>query len=214
MPDERLGEYGPSFLLRVALNQSVSQGTSPSGPGDQPLSNHFDERGQARMVDVSSKPVTQRSAIAEAVVTMNEQVAQRVRGAAVAKGDVLAIARLAGIMAAKRTGELIPLCHPIGLDAVEIEFTWAETSSDAPSRLVCRCRATNRGRTGVEMEAMAAVSVTALTVYDMLKGQQRDIAIESVRLLEKSGGRSGHWVRGETDGFVADPPNPTAENGE
>lgn len=179
------------------VNKFAAETVSPSGGDGASISNHFDDRGQARMVDVSAKPITERVAVAEAMVAMTAEVARLVRDAAVAKGDVLSVARLAGIMAAKRTGEMIPLCHPIGLDAVEIEFAWSPASQDGQTRLRCRCRATSRGRTGVEMEAMTAASVTALTVYDMLKGQQRDIRIESVQLLEKSGGRSGHWIRDE-----------------
>jgi len=153
---------------------------------------HLDEDGAARMVDVAAKPVTDRRAVAQAIVRMTPETAERVAAGDAPKGDVLGVARIAGIQAAKRTGELIPLCHPIGLDHVDVEGT-----VDAAAGLVTLTATTRvSARTGVEMEAMTAAAVAALTVYDMVKGLDKGVAIEQVVLLEKSGGRSGDWVRG------------------
>jgi cyclic pyranopterin monophosphate synthase len=153
---------------------------------------HLDERGRARMVDVSAKAPSDRRAIARAVVRMTPATAALVAAGDAPKGDVLQVARIAGLQAAKRTGELIPLCHPLGLDHVDIE---AEVDPEAGVvTLVAEARVT--GRTGVEMEAMTAAAVAALTVYDMVKGLERGVRVEAVELLSKSGGRSGDWVRG------------------
>lgn len=153
---------------------------------------HFDEQGASRMVDVSEKAVTLRVARASGVVRMAPQTLQRVQAGEFAKGNVVEVARLAGIMAAKRTGDLIPLCHPIPLDGVEIQFRFVEPDCLSIEAVV-RCS----GRTGVEMEALTAVSVAALTVYDMCKAVDRGMTLERVRLEEKSGGRSGHFLREE-----------------
>jgi cyclic pyranopterin phosphate synthase len=152
---------------------------------------HLDEHGDARMVDVSGKPVTERRAVARATVRMSPETAAIVAAGDAPKGDVIATARLAGIMAAKRTGELIPLCHPIGLDHVDVD---AEIDA-AAGTVVLTATAGVTARTGVEMEAMTAASVAALTVYDMVKGVERGVAIEEVVLIEKTGGRSGTWRR-------------------
>ena len=151
---------------------------------------HFDEHGGSRMVDTSDKPETLRQARASGLVRMAPATAALIRDRALSKGDVLEVARLAGIMAAKRTGELIPLCHPLPLTSVALDFAF-------PSDDMLRIDATVRvmGRTGVEMEALTAVSVAALTVYDMCKAVDRGMAIERVRLEEKSGGRSGTFQR-------------------
>jgi cyclic pyranopterin phosphate synthase len=151
---------------------------------------HLDAQGRARMVDVGAKTVTRREARAEAFVRMSPESLRTVLTGSAAKGDVLAVARIAGIQAAKRTHELIPLCHALALTSVSVEL-----AADGPERL--RIEATTRctGQTGVEMEALTAASVAALTVYDMLKGVERGIEIECVRLLEKRGGKSGHWNR-------------------
>ena len=156
---------------------------------------HLDEHGAARMVDVAAKPVTDRRAVARALVRMTPETAARVAAGDAPKGDVLGVARIAGIQAAKRTGELIPLCHPIGLDHVDVEG-----EIDAAAGLVT-LTATARvsARTGVEMEAMTAAAVAALTVYDMVKGLDKGVGIEQVVLLEKSGGRSGDWARPPAD---------------
>ena len=151
---------------------------------------HFDEHGAARMVDTSAKPETQREAKASGLVRMAPATLALIRDRALAKGDVLEVARLAGIMAAKRTGELIPLCHPLPLTNASVDFTFLADD-------LLRIEATVRvfGRTGVEMEALTAVSVAALTVYDMCKAVDRVMTIERVRLEEKSGGRSGAFRR-------------------
>ncbi len=154
---------------------------------------HLDADGAARMVDVSAKPEALRRAVARATVRMSATTAQAVAAGDAPKGDVLGVARIAGIQAAKRTGELIPLCHPIGLDHVDVV---GEVDA-AAGTVTLTASATVLARTGIEMEAMTAASVAALTVYDMVKGLDRSVAIEQVVLLEKSGGRSGHWRRDE-----------------
>jgi cyclic pyranopterin monophosphate synthase len=156
---------------------------------------HLDADGTARMVDVGDKPPTARRAVARAVVRMAPTTAAAVAAGDAPKGDVLGTARLAGIQAAKRTGELIPLCHPLGLDHVDVDAAL----DAAAGTVTITAQASLTGRTGVEMEAMTAAAVAALTVYDMVKGMQRDVRIEAVELLEKSGGRSGHWVRAAGD---------------
>jgi cyclic pyranopterin phosphate synthase len=153
---------------------------------------HFDASGASRMVDTTEKPETARAARASALVRMAPTTAALIRDKAVAKGDVFEVARLAGIMAAKRTGELIPLCHPLPVTGARVDFAF-----DAPDLL--RIEATVRvfGRTGVEMEALAAVSVAALTVYDMCKAVDKGMTVERIRLEEKSGGRTGTYRRGD-----------------
>jgi cyclic pyranopterin phosphate synthase len=154
---------------------------------------HLDEAGRARMVDVTAKPPTARMARAEASVWLGRGLANLLRHkGSVSKGNVLETARLAGIMGAKQTSQLIPLCHPLALDVVEVH---AQVVGDG---VVIETLARTRGSTGVEMEALTAASVAALTVYDMCKAASKDIIIGPVRLLEKSGGRSGHWQAKET----------------
>ncbi|MEQ8967208.1 MAG: cyclic pyranopterin monophosphate synthase MoaC [Azospirillaceae bacterium] len=150
---------------------------------------HFDARGNARMVDVSTKAATDRSATAKGRITMQPETLRLIRDGAHAKGDVLGIARIAGIMAAKRTGELIPLCHPLGLDSVTLDLSCDE----AAGAVEIAATAKVTGRTGVEMEAMTAVSVAALTVYDMCKAVDRGMVIGDIRLTHKSGGKSGTY---------------------
>lgn len=150
---------------------------------------HLDSRGRARMVDTAAKPVTERRAVAEARVRLSPAAARLVRAGKAKKGDVLATARLAGVMAAKRTSDLIPLCHPLALTDIAVE---AEVVGGSV-RILATARAVDR--TGVEMEAMVAASVAALTVYDMVKGHDRSAEVTGVRLLEKSGGKSGAWRR-------------------
>jgi cyclic pyranopterin phosphate synthase len=157
-----------------------------------PELSHLDERGRAAMVDVGGKDETERVARAEATVTMAPETLALIVDEAAPKGDVIAVARLAGIMAAKRTHELIPLCHQLNLTKVAVEIEVAETLPGL--RIATEARL--RGRTGVEMEALVAASVAALTVYDMCKAVDRGMEVTGVRLLEKSGGRSGHWTRG------------------
>lgn len=148
---------------------------------------HLDDSGAARMVDVGGKPETARAAIATGRIRMSTAALDAVREGSGPKGDVLAAARIAGIMAAKRTGELIPLCHPLALDAVSVDFAFEEGAVRATAR------ASLTGRTGVEMEAMTATSVALLTIYDMAKALDKGMVIEGVRLLEKTGGKSGTW---------------------
>jgi len=151
---------------------------------------HFDESGASRMVDVGEKQVTERMARATARVEMRPETLQLILDQKLTKGDVLEVARLAGIMGAKKTADLIPLCHPLGLDAVEVEF---ETLDDRTIAISATARV--QGRTGVEMEALTAVSVAALTIYDMCKAVDRGITIGPIQLQEKSGGKSGHFLR-------------------
>ena len=151
---------------------------------------HFDDRGASRMVDTSDKPETQRQARASGLIRLAPATVELIRDRKLAKGDVLEVARLAGIMAAKRTGELIPLCHPLPITAANVDFAFESNTLlriEAKVRIFCR--------TCVEMEALTAVSVAALTVYDMCKSVDRGITIERIRLEEKSGGRSGTFQR-------------------
>ena len=150
---------------------------------------HFNEQGRARMVDVTEKEKTFRVARAAGEVRMNPETAQLVRDGRMKKGDVLAVAQVAGIMAAKRTSDLIPMCHPIALTGINLEFRW----EDATLHILAEVKCT--GETGVEMEALTAVSAAALTVYDMCKAVQRDMEITNIRLLYKSGGKSGEYER-------------------
>ncbi|HMT46918.1 MAG TPA: cyclic pyranopterin monophosphate synthase MoaC [Novosphingobium sp.] len=148
---------------------------------------HLDSQGKARMVDVGGKADTQRVAVAEGRILMSAAALTAIRDGSVPKGDVLAAARIAGIMAAKKTAELIPLCHPLALDTVTLDFTIEAQGVRVTAT------ASLTGRTGVEMEALTAVSVALLTVYDMAKAIDKGMVIESVRLIEKRGGKSGHW---------------------
>jgi cyclic pyranopterin phosphate synthase len=150
---------------------------------------HLDPAGNARMVDVGDKEASDRTATATATVRMAPETLARIEAGGAAKGDVLAIAQLAGIMAAKKTGELIPLCHPLGLDKVDVRLTPEPAASRVRIEATCRVRA----RTGVEMEALTAASVAALTIYDMCKAVDRGMVVEEVRLVHKAGGRSGTW---------------------
>jgi cyclic pyranopterin phosphate synthase len=152
---------------------------------------HIDSRGQARMVDVTDKAETFREATAEARITMQPETLAMITEGRHKKGDVLATARIAGIMAAKKTWDLIPMCHPLLLTSVKVELT-PEVDKSA-MRITATCKL--KGQTGVEMEALTAVSVAALTLYDMCKAVDRGMTISEVRLLEKQGGKSGHWLR-------------------
>ncbi|ALG07230.1 cyclic pyranopterin monophosphate synthase MoaC [Kibdelosporangium phytohabitans] len=151
---------------------------------------HLDSAGRARMVDVGGKAVTHRVAVASGTVSMKPETLELITAGEIAKGDVLAAARIAGIMAAKKTGELIPLCHPLGLDSVTVELEPA-----GPGVLGITATASVTGKTGVEMEALTAVSVAALTVYDMCKAADKDMVVGDIRLEAKSGGRSGDYRR-------------------
>jgi cyclic pyranopterin phosphate synthase len=155
---------------------------------------HLAEDGSSRMVDVSQKDVTLRTARSTANVRMNPQTLRLIRDGRMTKGNVLEIARLAGIMAAKRTGDLIPLCHPLALEAVDIAFSFP-----AKDTVTIEASASITAKTGVEMEAMVAASTAALTIYDMCKAVDRSMTIESLQLEEKTGGRSGRWERDERE---------------
>lgn len=150
---------------------------------------HFDSAGQAHMVDIAAKRDSHRIAIAAGTIVMRAETLQRIEDGSASKGDVLSIARIAAIQGAKRTSELIPLCHPLALTSISIEFTVLRERN----AVECSARAETVGRTGVEMEAMTAVSVALLTIYDMCKAMDRGMHFEGVRLLEKRGGKSGHW---------------------
>ena len=150
---------------------------------------HFNEAGEAHMVDVGAKDVSERAATATSFITMNETALAAVKEGTAKKGDVLGTARLAGIMAAKRTADLIPLCHPLPLTSITIDLD--ATESGVAISATCKCK----GQTGVEMEALTAASVTALTIYDMLKAVDRAMVIGPTQLQEKSGGKSGHFKR-------------------
>jgi cyclic pyranopterin phosphate synthase len=149
---------------------------------------HLDEQGAAHMVDVGSKPATARRAVASGRITMTAEALAAIRAGNAPKGDVLSAARIAGIMAAKRTGELIPLCHPLGLEAVTIDFEYEDSAIRATAT------ASLTGKTGVEMEAMTAVSVALLTIYDMAKAIDKGMVISDIRLIAKTGGKSGDWA--------------------
>jgi cyclic pyranopterin monophosphate synthase len=154
---------------------------------------HLDELGRARMVDVGEKPTSERTAVAEGAVRMSREAFDQVAAQTVAKGDVLTVAEVAGTMGAKRTGDLIPLCHPLALDVVQVEAT---LEPELPGvRITALARAI--GKTGVEMEALTAVAVACLTVYDMVKAIDRGMTIEDVRLVSKTGGTRGDWRRTE-----------------
>ena len=150
---------------------------------------HLSARGEARMVDVAAKPTTARMAVAEGRVRMQRKTLELVCKGNAKKGDVLGVARIAGIQAAKRTHELIPLCHPLAISQIEVDVT---PDPKLPG-VVVKARVKVAGQTGVEMEALTAVSVACLTVYDMVKAVERGMRIEGIRVLEKSGGRSGHY---------------------
>ena len=155
---------------------------------------HLDQSGRARMVDVGDKPESERTAVAEGAVRMSAEAYDLIAKQAIAKGDVLAVAEVAGVMGAKRTGELIPLCHPLTLDVVTVE---AVLDQDLPGvRVVATAKVT--GRTGVEMEALTAVAVACLTVYDMVKAVDRTMTIHEVKLVSKTGGTRGDWRRADS----------------
>ncbi len=155
---------------------------------------HFDESGRARMVDISAKPVTERLARAQGVIRMRPETLAAIREGVTRKGDVISVARVAGILAAKRTAELIPLCHPIPLTDIDLTI---EADESLPGLRVTGSAKT-AAQTGVEMEAVVAVSVTLITIFDMVKGLDRDLVIGEISIVEKQGGKSGHWVRGQT----------------
>lgn len=150
---------------------------------------HINEQGRARMVDVTDKEETYRTATASGNVRVNENTMQLIKTGGIKKGDVLSVAQVAGIMAAKRTSDIIPMCHPLALSSADISFTLTDTEINITATVKCK------GSTGVEMEALTAVSAAALTVYDMCKAVQRDIEIDDIKLMYKSGGKSGEFIR-------------------
>ena len=154
---------------------------------------HLDDQGRARMVDVSEKEVTSRIAVARGSIHMRPETLELILEGKVEKGDVFSVARVAGIMAAKKTAELIPMCHPLNITSVEIELN----SERNPARVEIEAVVRVNGKTGVEMEAMTAVSVAGLTIYDMCKGVDREMVVGEIRLIKKSGGKSGTFIRNE-----------------
>ncbi len=158
---------------------------------------HFNSAGEAHMVDVGDKAETVRVAIAEGRICMDAATLARISAGDVKKGDVLGIARIAGIMAAKKTADLVPLCHPLALTRVTLDLEPEPEPEPGDSSIHCLARVETRGRTGVEMEALMAVEIALLTIYDMCKAIDRGMTLTDIRLLEKSGGRSGHWRRAD-----------------
>jgi cyclic pyranopterin monophosphate synthase len=158
-----------------------------------PKLSHLDEQGRAKMVDVSDKDITSRIAVARGTINMRAETLALILDDKIEKGDVFSVARVAGIMAAKKTSELIPMCHPLNITSVEIDLTPAKN----PARVEIEARVRVSGKTGVEMEAMTAVSVSGLTIYDMCKAIDREMSIGEVRLVKKSGGKSGTFIRKE-----------------
>ena len=156
---------------------------------------HFNNAGEAHMVDVGDKPITRRVAVAEGSISMQAETLQRIEAGAHAKGDVLGIARTAGIMAAKRTADLIPLCHPLPLTRVAVEFQLIPETTEVPGLVHCKATTETVANTGVEMEAMTSVQIALLTIYDMCKAMDRGMCMSNIRLLHKSGGKSGIWDR-------------------
>jgi len=184
-------------MMLETNERSVNSGDSafrfPNMPSSSPLT-HFDAQGQAHMVDVAAKAATHRVAIASGRIAMEPATRDLVQAGTAKKGDVLGIARVAGIMAAKKTSDLIPLCHPLALTRVAIDFTWLpDTPGTAPS-IECQATVETVGPTGVEMEALTAVQVALLTIYDMCKAVDRGMTITDVRVREKHGGKSGSFV--------------------
>ena len=159
---------------------------------------HLDGSGRARMVDVGDKPATRRRAVAEGTIRMAPETLRAIREQELRKGDALTVARLAAIGGAKRTSDLVPLCHPLPLDGVDVEIEDVPPEAGGPPGLRLRVAASTRAATGVEMEALCGVTAGLLALYDMAKSRDRGMTLEGVRLLEKSGGRSGHWTREQT----------------
>jgi cyclic pyranopterin phosphate synthase len=176
----------------TAPDDCAESSAEPAANAPSPL-NHFDGAGQAHMVDVSAKAETHRIARASGEICMRSATLALIEAGHAAKGDVLGVARIAAIQAAKRTAELIPLCHPLPITRVAVDFTIDREAS----RVICTAQIETHGRTGVEMEALTAVQIGLLTVYDMLKAADRGMVMGNVRVLEKRGGKSGDWVAAE-----------------
>jgi len=183
----------PLFPPSRPLLPPVTMKPDRPAPAASPLT-HFDAQGQAHMVDVGAKAATHRVAVAGGRIDMQPETLALIEQGTAKKGDVLGIARIAGIMAAKKTSELIPLCHPLALSRVAIEFEAAAASGTGAAAVACTATVETTGPTGVEMEALTAVNVALLTIYDMCKAADRGMTITGVRLLEKRGGKSGHFV--------------------
>ena len=190
-------------LLKPSQSKPYGFASSPKGESfikvkimSETKLSHFDASGSAVMVDVSEKPVTARQAVARGIITMNAAAFAAVRDGTAQKGDVLGVARIAGIMAAKRTSELIPLCHPLALSRVAIELEAARADGAGAGAVICTATVETTGPTGVEMEALTAVQVALLTIYDMCKAVDRGMVMTGVRLLQKHGGKSGSYVAG------------------
>jgi cyclic pyranopterin phosphate synthase len=181
-------------LAQLPTDSRDAAGSEAQGPAKSALT-HFDPAGQAHMVDVADKPATRRVAVATGRIEMLPATLALIAGGNAKKGDVLGIARIAAIQAAKKTSELIPLCHPLALTRVAVAFELADAQAPTPF-VECRVTAETIGPTGVEMEALTAVQVGLLTIYDMCKAVDRGMAMTGVRLLEKHGGKSGDWVAG------------------
>jgi len=171
-------------------------------PSDTSTLTHFDAQGRAHMVDVAEKPATRRTAVAAGRIEMQPATLEQIRAGTSRKGDVLGIARIAGIMAAKRTSDLIPLCHPLALTHVAIELTASAPERGETPAVECQATVETVGPTGVEMEALTAVQVALLTIYDMCKAVDRGMTIQAVRLIEKKGGKSGHYRREGASGHA------------
>lgn len=187
MNDERTAGSGQQATTGVEKPDELPSGLT-----------HLDSAGHVQMVDVGTKAVTERVAVAQAEVHLLPATLALIRAGQVAKGDVAAVARVAGIMAAKKTSELIPLCHPLPLTRVAVDLRVEDPPPGAArGRVVLTARVRTRGQTGVEMEALTAVGVAALTIYDMVKAVDRGAVLTNIRLLEKQGGKSGHWVSDE-----------------
>ena len=172
----------------TAIDHCMTSSTSPL--------THFDAQGQAHMVDVGAKPATRRVAVASGRIEMQPETLALIESGTAKKGDVLGIARVAGIMAAKRTSELIPLCHPLALSRIAIELEAARADGESAAAVLCTATVETTGPTGVEMEALTAVQVALLTIYDMCKAVDRGMVMTGVRLLQKHGGKSGSYVAG------------------
>lgn len=173
-----------------------------TAPSDTSTLTHFDAQGRAHMVDVAEKPATRRTAVAAGRIEMQPATLEQIRAGTSRKGDVLGIARVAGIMAAKRTSDLIPLCHPLALTHVAIELAPSAPERGETPAVECQATVETVGPTGVEMEALTAVQVALLTIYDMCKAVDRGMTIQSVRLIEKKGGKSGHYRREGASGHA------------
>lgn len=188
-----------SAIFRIADLESDRKSVGGERMKDMGEFTHFDSRGNAVMVDVTDKEITERIAVAGGVIAVNEEVYEAIRNGTAKKGDVLGTARIAGIMAAKKTSDLIPMCHPLMLTKVTIDFEY----EDEKRQIKCICTAKLSGKTGVEMEALTGVSVALLTIYDMCKALDRGMRISDIHLIEKMGGKSGHFVTADKSSYIS-----------